>query len=72
MSMVLEVRGMSCEHCVAAITSAITALPRVTGVDVDVAGAVVRVYGAPDAAAVAAAIEDAGYAVIDTAQSASA
>jgi len=69
MSMFLEVRGMSCGHCVAAITSAVTALPRVTGVEVDLAGAVVRVDGAPDAAAVAAAIEDAGY---DVSQSANA
>ena len=59
--MVLEVRGMSCGHCVAAITSAVSALPGVTGVDVDLAGGSVRVDGMPDPAAVAAAIEDAGY-----------
>lgn len=61
MSLVLEVRGMSCGHCVAAITSAVSALPGVTGVDVDLAGGAVRVDGMPDSAAVAAAIEDAGY-----------
>jgi copper ion binding protein len=61
MSMVLEVRGMSCGHCVAAITSAVTSLPGVTGVDVDLAEGAVRVDGAPDASAVTAAIEDAGY-----------
>ena len=31
------VTGMSCEHCVAAVTREVTALPAVTGVDVDLA-----------------------------------
>jgi copper chaperone len=70
MSMVFEVRGMSCGHCVAAITSAVTALPGVTAVDVDLASAEVRVDGTPDSAAVAASIEDAGYAAINTASAA--
>ena len=57
MSMVFEVRGMSCEHCVATITSAVARLPGVIAVDVDLADAVVRVDGTPDWAAVATAIE---------------
>jgi copper ion binding protein len=61
MSKIFEVRGMSCGHCVAAITSAVSALPGVTDVDVDLAGGAVRVAGTADPAAVAAAIEDAGY-----------
>ncbi|MFC7677096.1 cation transporter [Mycolicibacterium sp. GCM10028919] len=61
MSMVLEVSGMTCGHCVSAITSAVSALPGVTGVDVDLEAGSVRVEGTPDAAAVTAAIEDAGY-----------
>jgi copper ion binding protein len=61
MSMVLKVHGMSCGHCVSAITSAVSPLSGVTGVDVDLAAGSVRVEGTPDAAAVAAAIEDAGY-----------
>jgi copper chaperone len=61
MSMILKVQGMSCGHCVASITTAVTALPGVTGVDVDLAAGAVRVDGTPDAAAVTAAIEDAGY-----------
>ncbi|WP_319457151.1 MULTISPECIES: cation transporter [unclassified Mycobacterium] len=61
MSKVFEVRGMSCGHCVAAITSAVSALPGVTGVDVDLADGAVHVSGTADDAAVAAAIEDAGY-----------
>lgn len=59
--MVLHVTGMSCDHCVRAITAAVSALPGVTAVDVDLAAGAVRVEGTPDAAAVTTAIEDAGY-----------
>lgn len=52
---------MSCGHCVASITSAVTPLAGVTGVDVDLPGGVVTVAGTPDEASVAAAIEDCGY-----------
>ena len=69
MSMVLEVHGMSCAHCVNAITSAVTALPGVTDVDVDLAGSVVRISGTPSQTAVTEAIEDAGYAVASGASS---
>jgi copper chaperone len=67
MSMVLEVRGMTCAHCVSAITSALSALPGVAGVDVDLGAGTVRVSGTPDLAQVAAAIEDAGYDVASAA-----
>jgi copper chaperone len=67
MSMVLEVHGMSCGHCVSAITAALSTLPGVAGVDVDLGGGTVRVSGAPDAALVTAAIEDAGYDVASAA-----
>jgi copper chaperone len=63
MSVVLEVHGMSCAHCVAAITSAVEPLPGVTAVAVDLTGGTVTVDGTPDADAVAAAIEDSGYEV---------
>ena len=52
---------MSCAHCVAAITSAVSPLPGVTAVDVALEAGTVRVDGSPDVAAVSAAIEDAGY-----------
>ncbi len=61
MSVAFEVHGMSCAHCVASITSAVSPLPGVTGVDVALAAGTVRVEGTSDARAVAAAIEDAGY-----------
>ena len=63
MSVSFEVHGMSCAHCVASITSAVSALNGVTGVDVALAAGTVRVDGTADPAAVAAAIEDAGYVV---------
>ena len=62
--MLLEVHGMTCAHCVAAITSAVSPLPGVTGVDVALDAGTVRVDGTPEAGAVTAAIEDAGYDVV--------
>ena len=61
MSIVLNVQGMSCAHCVSAITAAVTPLAGVTAVDIDLPGGRVTVAGTPDAAAVTAAIEDSGY-----------
>jgi copper chaperone len=61
MSVLLEVHGMSCEHCVTSITSAVSPLPGVTTVDVALAAGTVRVEGSPDLDVVTAAIEDAGY-----------
>lgn len=60
---VYAVSGMSCGHCEAAVTGAVGALPGVVSVDVDVAGGRVTVTtgGAPDDAAIAAAVDDAGY-----------
>lgn len=52
---------MSCAHCVASITSAVSPLPGVTAVDVALEAGTVRVDGTPDVAVVSAAIEDAGY-----------
>ena len=61
MSIVLEVQGMSCGHCVSAITAAVSPLAGVTTVDVDLAGSKVTVDGTADIGAVTAAIEDSGY-----------
>ncbi|HEV7759850.1 MAG TPA: heavy-metal-associated domain-containing protein [Acidimicrobiales bacterium] len=59
------VDGMSCDHCVAAVTTELTALPGVTGVAVDLAAGRVRVVSdAPlDESAVRAAVDEAGYEV---------
>jgi copper chaperone CopZ len=56
------VDGMSCDHCKAAVTAEVTRVAGITGVEVDLAGKLVRVHGAQiDDAAVVAAIDEAGY-----------
>jgi copper chaperone len=59
------VTGMTCGHCVQAITEEIEKLPGVTGVDVDLASGRVAVRSEQelDAGAVAAAVDEAGYQV---------
>ncbi|GAA3539117.1 heavy metal transport/detoxification protein [Aeromicrobium flavum] len=59
------VTGMTCGHCAAAVTQEVTALPGVEDVSVDVAtGAVTVTSEAPlDETAVAAAVDEAGYAL---------
>lgn len=61
------VTGMSCQHCVAAITEEVSAVPGVMEVQVDLAAGGVRVVGdgPVDDAAVRAAIDEAGYEVSD-------
>jgi copper chaperone len=58
-----SVEGMTCAHCAASVKEEVSEVPGVTGVDVDVdTGAVVISSDAKlDAAAVDAAIEEAGY-----------
>jgi copper chaperone len=63
------VEGMTCAHCVTAVTEEITAVPGVTGVEVGlVPGGVssVRVTGdsSVDDADVRAAVQEAGYEVV--------
>ncbi|MGY1744985.1 heavy-metal-associated domain-containing protein [Blastococcus sp. SYSU D00695] len=55
--------GMTCGHCVSAVTEEVGALPGVSEVHVDLPiGAVTVTSDAPlDEAAVAAAVEEAGY-----------
>jgi copper chaperone len=57
--------GMTCGHCVNAVTDEVGAVPGVTGVDVDLtSGALTVTSGAPvDDTAVRAAVEEAGYEV---------
>ncbi|WP_433088062.1 heavy-metal-associated domain-containing protein [Dactylosporangium sp. CA-052675] len=57
----LNVPGITCGHCVAAITASVGRVPGVTEVRVDVAARTVRTLGTADPAAVRAAIDDAGY-----------
>jgi copper chaperone len=57
-----RVEGMTCEHCVRAVTDEVSTVPGVTAVSVDLAGGTVEVTGdAIDDEAVAAAVDEAGY-----------
>jgi copper chaperone len=57
------VAGMTCAHCVQAVSTEVGAIPGVTGVDVDLqSGSVTVTSDQPvDAAQVRAAVEEAGY-----------
>ena len=57
------VTGMTCDHCVAAVTEEVGQLPGVTGVEVDLATGTLIVTSdeAVDDGAVAAAVDEAGY-----------
>ena len=66
------VTGMTCSHCVAAVTQALAKLSGVRDVDIDlVVGGLSAVHVSSDAAvdpaAVAEAVDEAGYAVVDRA-----
>ncbi|HYE69573.1 MAG TPA: copper chaperone CopZ [Anaerovoracaceae bacterium] len=63
----LNVEGMSCSHCVNAVTKAVTTLEGVSGVNVDLEGKTVTVDYDPvqlSLESIKAAIEDEGYDVI--------
>lgn len=62
----VTVRGMTCEHCVRAVHDELSALPGVTGVDVDLDAGMARIRstGPLDPAAVVAAVDEAGYEVV--------
>jgi copper chaperone CopZ len=57
-----RVEGMSCDHCVRAVTAEISAVPGVREVAVDLAGGLATVTAAApvDRADVAAAVDEAG------------
>ncbi len=57
----LKVTGMTCDHCVRAVTQAVRAVPGAGDVAVDLEAGRVRVQGNPEADAVRAAIIEEGY-----------
>ena len=59
----LTVDGMTCAHCVRAVTDALGPLPGVSEVSVNLAKGQVLVSGDPDPDAVRQAIEAEGYTV---------
>ena len=61
---ILSIEGMSCGHCVARVTKALTALPGVTVEDVQVGSARVRLEPTEAMLAqVASALDDVGFAL---------
>jgi copper chaperone len=63
-----KVEGMSCNHCVQAITKSLTKLDSRAKVNVDLATQLVQVDSAEDPKTLAAEIEEAGYTVVNTRQ----
>lgn len=60
--MKLEIKGMTCEHCVAAVRDALTDVDGVVQVvDVDLDQGTAEVQGNPDADTLVAAVEAEGY-----------
>ena len=62
--MKVSIEGMSCGHCVNAVTEGLKAVAGVSNVVVDLAAKQATIEGNPDAAAVKEAIEDLGYDVV--------
>ena len=60
-SVELAITGMTCNHCVANVESAVRGVSGVSGVRVDLANGRVRVEGTADADAIVHAVDMAGY-----------
>lgn len=61
MAITLQVGGMTCEHCVRAVTKTLQAVPGVDTVSVSLAGGRALVEGAADPQALVQAIKKEGY-----------
>lgn len=60
----LKVEGMSCGHCVNAVTKSVQGVDAAAKVDVDLAQQKVRIDSSAGIDAIKAAVEDAGYPVL--------
>ena len=63
MNQSFQVQGMSCGHCVGAVTQAVKSVDPQAEVKVDLASGTVEVQSQQDPAAIAKAIEEKGYRV---------
>lgn len=63
MNQSFDVKGMSCGHCVQAVTNAVKAVDPAAEVKVDLASGKVEVKSEQDRAALAKAIQEEGYTV---------
>jgi copper ion binding protein len=60
-----RVEGMTCQHCVRAVTDEVGKIAGVDAVEVDLESGTVRVSaGQLDDSAVAAAVDEAGYSIV--------
>lgn len=66
MKTTFHVQGMTCDHCVKAVTAEVSKIPGVDAVTVDVDSGQVTVTSQQDLerAAVAAAVDEAGYELV--------
>ena len=58
------VAGMTCEHCKRSVIEEVSEIPGVEAVDVDLESGRLTVVGDANAAEVAAAVREAGYALL--------
>ena len=58
---VIDVEGMTCAHCVQAVSKALKAVPGVERAMVVLESGLAEVEGEPDAQALVAAVEEEGY-----------
>ncbi len=63
---VMSVPGMTCRHCVRAISVRVRDVAGVVAVEADLPSKTVRVRGTPPPDALRSAIADAGYEVVET------
>lgn len=61
MSKTLQIKGMTCEHCVHAVTKALKGVAGVDSVSVDLGAGRARIDGAADPASLVRAVEKQGY-----------
>ena len=61
----VKIKGMSCQHCVGAVTKALSALPGISNVQVDLAKGEASYEGSVDMEAVKTAISKIGFEVAD-------
>lgn len=59
----LKVEGMSCSHCVGAVTKSVLGVDDAAKVDVDLQSGMVRIESKQDLDAIKEAVSDAGYEV---------
>jgi copper ion binding protein len=65
MTKTYTVAGMTCQHCVNAVTEEVGKLDGVEAIDVDLAAGTVTVTGDVGGEAVRAAVDEAGYEMVD-------